>query len=271
MTGRSPVPGWHPSRRSRTEPQGNADLVLTLFDGKAASWPAKYAPDGQLAGRLCQLAEAVGGRLRPGGELLDLGCGSGELARHLARAGYRVIGCDIAPAMLRQAADADSGGAVTWVGLDPRWRALPFAAASIDAVVAASVLEYSTDPSAVLRECARVLRPGGALLCTVPDVAHPVRWLECPLAWAARVPLGGVSAGGRPRLASYLTYLRVSRHRRTARWWRAAGRRAGLWPVPDPVAGKPRAPLRLLTFTRPGGTSGPTFDTSEGTCDNSND
>ncbi len=62
MTGRGTVSVWPVSRRRRTEPQGNADLVLTLFDGKAASWPAKYAPDGQLAGRLCQLAEAVGGR-----------------------------------------------------------------------------------------------------------------------------------------------------------------------------------------------------------------
>jgi SAM-dependent methyltransferase len=264
MTGRRAVSCGDSSRRSRAEPHGNADLALTLFDGKAANWPAKYAPGGRLAGRLTQLADAVGARVRDGGEVLDLGCGSGELARHLAAVGYRVVGADIAPAMLRQAVGADSGGTVTWVRLDPRWRALPFAAASLDAVVAASVLEYVTDPSAVLSECARVLRPGGALLCTVPAAAHPVRWLEWPLAWAARIPLDGVSVGGWPRLASYLTYLRISRHRRTARWWHAAGRRAGLRPVPGPVTGKPRAPLRLLTFTGPGDTAGPTFDTSEG-------
>lgn len=38
----------------------HADGVRTLFDAKAARWPAKYAPDGPLAGRLAQLTGAVG-------------------------------------------------------------------------------------------------------------------------------------------------------------------------------------------------------------------
>jgi SAM-dependent methyltransferase len=263
MSGRSTVPA-RPALRRRAEPHANGDPVLTLFDAKAAGWSAKYAPEGALTGRLAQFAVAVDARIRAGGALVDLGCGSGELARHLAAAGYRVVGCDIAPRMLREAVAADSDGTVTWVRLDPRWRVLPFATASLDAVVAASVLEYVPDPSAALRECARVLRPGGTLLCTVPDVTHPVRWLEWPLARAARIAPGGFSAGGSPRLACYLAYLRISRQRRTARWWYATGRRAGLRREPGPARGKPRAPLRLLTFTRPGETPGLAFHTSEG-------
>ena len=105
--------------------------------------------------------------------MLDLGCGTGELARHLAGAGLRVTGCDISANMLGQAAAADPAGAAEWIQLDPDWRTLPFATASFDAVVAASVLEYVGSPAAVLRECARVLRPGGVLLCTVPDPRAP--------------------------------------------------------------------------------------------------
>ena len=228
-----------------------ADAVLTLFDGKADSWPGKYEPDGRLAGRLIQLADAVLYLTAAGGQLLDLGCGSGELARLLAAAGSRVTGCDIAPRMLRQAAAADREHAVRWIRLEPGWRALPVAAGSLDAVVAASVLEYVQDPAAVLAECARVLRPGGVLLCTVPTGASPVRWLEWPLVLFARIPLAAIASRVPHRLGQYLAYLRVSRQRRRVRWWQAVGRGAGLEPVRARRA--PREPLCLLAFTVPGG------------------
>jgi SAM-dependent methyltransferase len=238
---------------------GHADLVQALFDAKAAGWPAKYAAGGRLAGRLIQLARAVGALAPPDGELLDLGCGSGELARHLAGCGYRVTGCDVAPTMLSQAALADVRHAVRWVRLEPCWQALPFAEGSLDAVVSASVLEYVPDPGVVLAECARVLRPGGVLVCTVPDVTHPVRWLEWPLRLAASTSLatgvlggGALASGASRRTAQYLAYLRASRQRRRVGWWYAAARRAGLEPVP--VARTPRAPLRLLVFFMPGST-----------------
>jgi SAM-dependent methyltransferase len=216
------------------------DQVRALFDSKAAGWPGKYAPAGRLAGRLTRLDAAVRARVSAGGDLLDLGCGSGDLARRLAAGGYLVTGCDIAPRMLREAAAADGGHTVRWIRLDPGWRTLPFEAASLDAVIAASVLEYVHDPSAVLRECARVLRPGGTLLCTVPDMTHPVRWLEWPLAWAAGTPMAPVAEGAWPRLRPYAGPPAGAR-----------GHRA------------PRAPLRLLTFTRPGTFPGQQGDASD--------
>jgi len=246
----------------------HADRVRALFDAKAAGWPAKYAAGGRLAGRLLQMAGAVGELALPGGELLDLGCASGELARHLAASGYRVTGCDIAPTMLRQAAAADVRRAVRWVRLEPGWQTLPFADGSLDAVVSASVLEYVPDAGAVLAECARTLRPGGILVCTVPDMTHPVRWLEWPLRLVASTSLAAALAGGAPaggtarftraggtvhRAGQYLAYLRASRQRRQAGWWRAAARRAGLAPAQAARAGR-RTPLRLLVFVVPGGT-----------------
>ena len=226
--------------------------VQALFDAKAAGWPAKYGPAGPLAGRLARFARAVTDRVDTGGAVLDLGCGSGELARCLAARGYRVTGCDIAPRMLSRAAASDYAHAVTWVKLAAGWRALPFEPGSVDAVVAASVLEYVPDPLAVLRECARVLRPGGILLCSVPDVTHPVRWLEWPLVLAARTPPRLLARGTWPRLDWYLAYLRSSRQRRRLRWWQATGSRAGLRPAPWPARPAARAPLRLIAFTRPG-------------------
>jgi ubiquinone/menaquinone biosynthesis C-methylase UbiE len=232
---------------------GVTDLaVQRLFDGKAAAWPSKYAPGGRLAGRLTQLRDAVTRHVPRGSRVLDLGCGTGELAVALADAGMWVVGCDISPRMLSHAAASATGTSVgaSWVRLDSRWQVLPLRPSSFDAVVASSVLEYTDDPANVLGECCRVLRPGGIVLCTVPDPSHPVRWLEWLTAvTAARMPLLESMARRWPRAVGYLTYLRVSRQRHRARWWSAAATRAGL--VSTLTAG--HSPLLLMTLVRPGG------------------
>lgn len=225
--------------------------VQQLFDEKAATWPAKYAAHGRLTHRLTQLADAAAYHVSAGGRVLDLGCGSGELSHHLAAAGLRVTGCDISPNMLARAAASDPAATVEFIRLAPDWRTLPFGAATFDAVVAASVLEYVGSPGAVLRECARVLRPGGGMLCTVPNPTHPVRWLEWLAGRAARLPAARTAGRNWPRLGRYVTYLRISRQRRPAGWWSAAAARAGMFTVPQPVGAAGHSPLRLLTFELP--------------------
>jgi SAM-dependent methyltransferase len=96
-------------------PAPAGDEVRQLFDVKAATWSAKYAPHEPLAARLACLSEAVGRYVRPGDRVLDLGCGTGELARALAGSGLGVAGCDISPEMLRRAA-RDSGRCVGGLG-----------------------------------------------------------------------------------------------------------------------------------------------------------
>jgi SAM-dependent methyltransferase len=226
------------------EPDGQTGEVLRLFEAKAVTWPAKYASDGPLAGRLASLSAAVNRHAQAGDRVLDLGCGTGELTRALAAAGLRVAGCDISRQMLLRAS-RDRGGCAGWVQLEPGWHRLPFASQAFDVVVASSVLEYVAEPAAVLRECARVLRPGGVVLYTVPDLRHPVRWAEwCAqrLAWVT----GRLSvAGCRSRWNGYHAYLRASLQRHRFRWWLAASRLAGLRPVPDQADAL--SPLRLLT------------------------
>jgi SAM-dependent methyltransferase len=122
--------------------------------------------------------------------------------------------------------------------------------------MAASVLEYVNSPGEVLRECARVLRPGGVMLCTVPDPAHPVRWLEWLATLAARTLAARAAGRHWPRLGRYLAYLETSRQRRPAGWWNAAAARAGLVTVPRPAGAAEHSPLRLFTFERPAGPGG---------------
>jgi ubiquinone/menaquinone biosynthesis C-methylase UbiE len=226
--------------------------VRGLFDAKAAAWPSKYAPGGRLVNRLTRLVDAVAYHVPAGGSVLDLGCGTGELAIALATSGIRATGCDISPEMLRIAADADApGNVVDWVELEPDWRVLPFRAETFDAVVASSILEYVDDPTVVLAECRRVLRPGGIVLCTVPDPRHPVRWLEWLIDTVAREPVVRVGARRSPRLDAYLVYLQVSQHCHSSRWWRSTAAEADLQEIRYLADASQRSPLRLLTFQRP--------------------
>jgi SAM-dependent methyltransferase len=216
--------------------------VMGLFDAKAAGWPGKYGPGGPLSGRMALLSAAVGRHAKAGDRILDLGCGTGELSRRLAAGGLQVTGCDISPNMLARATARDGAGGHAWVRLAPDWRSLPFKPAAFDLVVAASVLEYVNDPGTVLRECGRVLRPGGVVLYTVPDLRHPIRWAE----WAAR-QLSWM--GRRTPWDRYRAYLRASRQRHRLRWWLAVSDAAGLDPLPCPVPAT-RSALRLLAFAR---------------------
>jgi SAM-dependent methyltransferase len=96
-----------------------------------------------------------------GARLLDVGCGTGHhLARLVAR-GYRGAGVDGSGAMLAQARALV--GAPLAQGDVTR---LPFASAAFDVALCVEVLRYLPDGGPLLREIARVLRPGGTCLVT---------------------------------------------------------------------------------------------------------
>jgi len=85
--------------------------------------------------------------------------GTGRIARPVAEAGARVVGFDLSPQMLAEAAHADG-----LHRLRADMHAFPFAGGMFDAVLAVHVLHLATDWEQVLAEAARVLRPGGAFI-----------------------------------------------------------------------------------------------------------
>jgi SAM-dependent methyltransferase len=97
----------------------------------------------------------VAGLLPPGGRVLDVGCGTGRLGAVLG-SGHEAFGVDLSPAMLRET--RRSGRYVLALG---DAFALPFADGSFDATVALRLLFHFPDPAPILRELARVTRPGG--------------------------------------------------------------------------------------------------------------
>ena len=134
--------------------------------GRPATLPGVAVPDGSDAHSDADvevLAGLVG--LRPGQEVLDLGCGHGRIANRLAARGCRVTGVDVSPVFLDQArADAAALGVeVDYVLGD--MRDLPWTG-RFDLVVSwATAFGYFDDDTNrhVLRQVHAVLRPGGSL------------------------------------------------------------------------------------------------------------
>lgn len=99
---------------------------------------------------------------RTGGDILDIGCGAGNMIHHLSRYG-QVKGIEVDPRPVAMAQER---------GYDVRQgdatRGIPFLDASFDLVTALDVIEHVDADEAILREACRVLRPGGTLAITTP-------------------------------------------------------------------------------------------------------
>jgi len=100
--------------------------------------------------------------------VLDVGCSSGYLARPLAASGARVSGIELDPAA---AAEARSVCEEVLVG-DVESMDLPFDDGSFDVVLGGDVVEHLRDPGATLARLRPLLRPGGRLVLTTPNVAN---------------------------------------------------------------------------------------------------
>lgn len=98
--------------------------------------------------------------LPPDWTVADLGCGTGSLAAALAPHVGRVIGVDQSAAMLR-AAKRQTAGMENLELRRGSLEAIPIEDGTCDAALLVLVLTYVAEPRAVLRETARILRPGG--------------------------------------------------------------------------------------------------------------
>lgn len=122
-----------------------------------------------------------------GRDVLEFGAGAAQGSRWVTAQGARCVATDIAEGMLSVGREIDEreGTALRYVQADAA--ALPFADHSFDIVFSAyGATPFVADLTGMLRECARVLRPGGRL---VYSTSHPFRWAfpDTPTALEARM------------------------------------------------------------------------------------
>ena len=108
----------------------------------------------------------------PPGALLDVPAGEGALAARLIDAGFDVRCCDLYPEIFRlEDVDIHHGN------LDAE---LPYGVQSFDYVTCLEGLEHIENPQQAMREFARVLKPGGHLIVSVPNILNieeRLKWL----------------------------------------------------------------------------------------------
>lgn len=135
-------------------------------------------------------------RLAPGNRLLDLGAGTGDLARETLKQQplARVVAADFTLEMMRV---GQRLGPLDWSAADAL--RLPFPDAAFDAVVSGFLMRNVSDANQALHEQWRVLQPGGRIV--ILDTTRPKRSLLSPFIWAHMhivIPtLGGLLSGVR--------------------------------------------------------------------------
>ena len=146
--------------------------------GEIWNWES---PAGKL--RWALRVKMIGGHLKPGMTILELGCGTGSFTGELARSGADVIAIDVSPELLEIAR-------ANWSAPNVRYEiqnayVLTYSDATFDSIVGSSVLHHLEIEEA-LREIYRVLKPGGTIYFTEPNMMNPQIAIQKNVPWIKR-------------------------------------------------------------------------------------
>ena len=170
--------------RHLESPEATAGRIFREIAGDYERW-ARILSVGQ--DRRWREMMVAGVEAPPGGMILDVAAGTGSISRCLERHGHGVVALDLSPEMLSQ-----HSGRHRVIAIADR---LPFPAETFDGVTFGYLLRYVEDPTATLRELARVIRPGapvGMVEFGRPRGVFGILWL---LYTRALLPLAGAVVG----------------------------------------------------------------------------
>jgi 2-polyprenyl-6-hydroxyphenyl methylase/3-demethylubiquinone-9 3-methyltransferase len=194
------------------ELQKFAALAQGWWDPKGSSRPLHELNPLRL--QYVERIASAGGRQLGALAALDVGCGGGILSEALARSGAKVLGIDLAPAVLEVATlhALEAGVAVNYRGIavEDLAREQP---QSFDVITCMEMLEHVPDPAAIVQALATLLRPGGDIV--VSTLHRTVK--------AFLVAIVGAEHIARILPRGTHEYLKFIRPSELARWGRSAG------------------------------------------------
>ena len=122
--------------------------------------------DGEGQGAYAATAERLAARLPPGARVLDFGCGAGHLLRALKARGLQAVGTEFSASAAANAADRSESEVFDLS--DDRWKARgPW-----DCIHFGDVIEHLPDPASTLRDCLKLIVPGGLVSAEGPLEAN---------------------------------------------------------------------------------------------------
>ena len=194
---------------------------------------------GQIARYSAKFAEEFVDRLQiqPGTRVLDVACGTGNLAIPAARKGAQVWGVDIAPNLLEQARQRASAEGLQAVFEEGDAERLPYPDAHFDLVMSMFGAMFAPRPEIVAAELARVCRPGGTIAMAnwtpegfvATQFAIGNRFVPPPAGIPAPV-LWGEEQMVKQRLGLYTSAIRTNRHYGPFRVSLSADRSSAVFP-----------------------------------------
>lgn len=157
-----------------------SDGAIAWHDDIAERFAGAYKRSSAFQDRLRIWSDLIETHVQPGDAVLDMGCGPGLFSLLAARRGAQVLGIDGSERMIalcrESAAESGMGNLAFDVAdiaaLDDR------AARSLDVILCSSVLEYIPDLDQQLARFARLVRPGGTLIVSMPNAQSFYRQLE---------------------------------------------------------------------------------------------
>jgi ArsR family transcriptional regulator len=154
---------------------GSAKEVQAFFERVASDWDTMRLAyyDERVIEKMTEVSGAD-----EDATVVDVGTGTGFVAAGLAPRVKRVIGTDNSPAMLEVArGNLDILGIANIELVQGEVTNLPLADGSMEAAFANMVLHHAENPTAMLQEMVRVVKPGGTVAVT-DEVEHPYGWMR---------------------------------------------------------------------------------------------